>query len=336
MLLGLLLAGCRVEMGPAEVRVAEELGGEPTGEVWIYTSMYPTVIDAIDPMIRAKWPGLDPKWYQAGSEKVAQRYETEGASGGSPACLLLTSDPYWYVELAEDGRLQPYLTPNVLQIDRSLVDSEGLWVTARISLMVMAANGTLVAEAERPRRFSDLADAGYRDRFSTADPLASGTMFTTVAFWITDGWPFVEALQANGLVAAGGGSAVISRLETGERPIGVVLLENVLSAARKGSPAVPIYPEDGAIVVPGPIALTAACPNPTGAKAVYDFLLGEEGQAAIVAGDMYAALPSLPAPTGARPLAEIPTRPWKPGFAEDIVRRKGEIKERYAAIVAGP
>jgi iron(III) transport system substrate-binding protein len=331
-----LLVGCRVEVGAPEAPTREDAGGEPTGEVWIYTSMYQSVIDQVDPLIRAKHPGLDPKWFQAGSEKVAQRLEAEWSAGGSKACLLMTSDPFWYVELAEEGRLAPYLAPTVLQVDRDLVDPDGLWVNSRTSLMVLAVNGELVPEADRPRAFADLADPRFRDRFSTSDPLASGTMFTTLAFWVADGWGFAEALKKNGLVAAGGNSAVLSRIETGERPVGVVLLENVLAAQRKGSPVVPIYPEDGAIVVPGPIALTSACPNPTAAKAVYDFLLGPEGQEAIAAGDMYAALPSAPPPKGAKPLSEIPTRPWKQGFAERVVADKAALKERWSSLVAGP
>jgi iron(III) transport system substrate-binding protein len=256
MLVGLWLAACRVEWGVREP--TETTDGSPTGEVWIYTSIYQPVVDAIDPQIRARFPGLDPKWYQAGSEKVAQRIEAEWDAGGSKACLVLTSDPFWYVDAAGDGRFASHLPPNVLHMDRSLLDADGRWTVSRISLVVLARNRDLVPETDAPRRIADLADPKWRDRASMPDPLASGTAFTSLAFLLEDGgWDGFDALRRNGFVAAGGNSAVLSRIETGERPVGMILLENLLAAADKGSPAVPIFPEDGAIAVPGPIALTA-------------------------------------------------------------------------------
>jgi len=298
--------------------------------------MYQWVIDAVDPMLKEKYPDLETRWYQAGSEKVAQRAEAEWSAGGTKACLLLTSDVFWYQKLKEEGRLQRHFAPNVLHIDRSLVDPDGYWATARISLMVMAVNETRVPEDQRPTRLLDLTDAQWKDRFSMGDPRTSGTMFTTLAFLQREqGWPLFESLRDNGLVAAGGNSSVINRVETGEREIGVVLLENLLAAARKDSPAVPVFPEDGAIPVPGPVALTSDCGNPTAARAVYDFLLSPPGQQAIVDGDMYAALPQIAPPAGAPPLDTLKQRTWKPGFIEQVVKDKVALKERYDQLISG-
>ena len=71
------------------------------------------------------------------------------------------------------------------------------------------------------------------------------------------------------------------------------------------------------------------------ARAIYDILLSEEGQRAIVAGDMYAALPELPPPSGARSLSEIAVRTWAPGFLDRVRDERPAIKRRYEAIVAG-
>ena len=224
-LLPLALA-CRVELGP------------PNGEVWVCTSMYQSVIDELTPQLSEAYPDVQIKWFQAGSEKVAQRAEAEWSAGGTRACLLMTSDPFWYAGLKEQGRLQPHLPPSALRVDRSLVDLDGYWLTSRISLMVMARNETTLAAADAPGRISDLASPAWADRFSMGDPLSSGTMFTTVAFLQDDpGWPLLERMRDNGLIAAGGNSSVITRVETGEREIGIVLLENLLKASTKNSPA---------------------------------------------------------------------------------------------------
>ncbi|TNE91607.1 MAG: ABC transporter substrate-binding protein [Deltaproteobacteria bacterium] len=333
-----LLAACRVELGPPGARAVVTSDDEaPAGEVWIYTSMYQSVIDQVDPLIREALPGVEPQWYQAGSEKVAQRVEAEWDAGGSKACLLMTSDPFWYAAITRQDRLQPHFAPNVLQIDRGMVDPSGYWATARISLLVLGAHEDV---SDAPTAIGQLGDPDYAGRVSIGDPLSSGTMFTLLSF-LTEGktddasWSFVEELRGQGLVSAGGNSSVLTRLETREREIGVLLLENLLKAAEKDSPAKPIYPADGAIAVPGPIALTSDCPNPKAARAVYDFLLSDPGQQAMVDGNMYAGLPHLPPPKGAEPLDAIALRPWDTAFRERVAADKAAIKERFAELVSG-
>jgi iron(III) transport system substrate-binding protein len=324
------VAACRVEVGdpaaPAE-RCADDA---PTGEVWIYTSVYPHVAEALEAALRAAHPGLEPRVFQAGSEKVAQRVEAEWAAGSSPACVLLTSDPFWYVRLKDEGRLRPYLSPNVLKVDRGMVDEDGAWTAVRRSLVVLGVRDDL---QPRPASFADLAAPALRDRITAGDPLASGTMFTWVAsLAAVEGWGLLDAIEANGLVAAGGGAAVRERVDSGEKPVGVLLLENLLAA--ESTRAVPVYPTDGAVVVPGPVAIPASCPNPAAAEAVVDFLLSAPGQAVLVAGDMYGVLPGTPPPEGAPDLASIPVRPWAPGFAASAAAASAETKARWAALVS--
>lgn len=328
-------AGCRVEYGAPSGTIATGDSTGPAGEVWVYTSMYQSVIDDVTPILRRTLPDVEVKWFQAGSEKVAQRYEAETAAGGSPACLLLTSDPFWYAHLAEEGRLAPHFAPNVLQLDRAYTDPQARWVTARLSLMVLAANETKLNGQPPPTAFADLARPEWRGKATTSDPMASGTAFTTFALWEHDNATFIDALHDNEVIAAGGNAAVLGRIESGERPIGVLLLENLLAAGRKNSPAKAIFPTDGAIAVPGPVALTSSCNNPVAAGAVYDALLSEEVQRAFVRGDLYAALPGIEAPAGAPALSDIALRPWPEGFTAKTAANQADFKRALAQRLTG-
>lgn len=324
--------GCRVEVGdPSRPAAAPCPDEAPTGEVWIYTSLYPHVAAALETELRAAWPGLEPRIFQAGSEKVAQRAEAEWAAGAASACVLLTSDPFWYVQLEQRGLLRPHLSPRVLEVDRGLLSERGTWVAVRRSLVVLGVRDDLAAA---PTSFADLAGPAFRDRVSTGDPLASGTTFTWLAFLASGpgGWELVDAIEGNGLVAAGGGSAVRERIDSGERPVGVLLLENLLSA--EGTRARAVFPADGAVVVPGPAAIAASCPNPRGAEAVVDFLLSDPGQAVVVAGDMYGVLPNTPPPAGAPPLEDVAVRPWRPGFAAEVAAEAPATRQRWTGLVS--
>src|SRR3989338_8236695 len=74
--------------------------------IWIYTSVYKDVVSELTPIFEKKFPGVNFEWYQAGSETVAARVNAELATGRSKADLILTSDPFWYRELAERGHLK--------------------------------------------------------------------------------------------------------------------------------------------------------------------------------------------------------------------------------------
>lgn len=328
---------CRVELGPPGGDPAEcESEGAPAGEVWVYTSMYQSVVDDLTPLLRAELPDVEVKWYRAGSEKVAQRAEAEWSAGGTRACLLMTSDPFWYADLAEKDRLETHFAPNVLELERAMVDPAGRWATARLSLMVLARNETALAESDAPATFAELTEPQWSGRITMGDPLSSGTMFTTLAFWQHQpGWDYVRGLRDNGLVAAGGNSSVLTRVETGERAVGVLLLENLLTAAQNNSPAKPVFPADGAIAIPGPIALTTDCANKGAARAVYDLIQSPAGQRAMVAGQMYAALPGVEPPDGAPPLHTLAVRPWSGDFLGEIRDQRGAIKERWASLISG-
>lgn len=329
--LWILSVGCRVEFGPPSGPITPATA-KPSGEVWIYTSMYPAVIESLEALIREELPKIEPRFYQAGSEKVAQRIEAEWSAGGSPACLVLTSDPFWYARSEAASRFARHLAPDVLRIDRSLVDPDGTWATARLSLMVLAVN-TSLPQPERPRRFVDLADPRFADKITVGDPLASGTSFTWLSFMLMEGgWPLIERMRDNGLVAAGGSSAVLGRLASGERPVGALLLENILASNESGLAA--IFPEDGAVLVPGPIALTADCNNPPAAGAIYDLILSTAGQQRMVEGGMYSALPSLPPPRGAPALDTITVRPWTDGLVDTLMQSQAETKDQWARLVA--
>ena len=49
--------------------------------IWIYTSLYPDVIQEFSKKLEAKFPEVEVKWYQAGSENVAAKLNAEILAG---------------------------------------------------------------------------------------------------------------------------------------------------------------------------------------------------------------------------------------------------------------
>lgn len=339
--LALALVSCKVQLGPLEGAGGGEGGGGgggglPRGEVWVYTSLYQPVIEELTPILAERYPELEVKWYRAGSEVVSRRLDSELRAGGTQADLLVTSDPFYYARLSREGLLRPYVTPAALPVPRAWMDPEGRWVACRVSTMVLAYHPEVLEEGALPRRFEELVQPAFKDKVAMGDPLASGTMFTTVAFLEARyGWGWFEALRRNGAVATGGNSAVMRRVEGKESAVGIVLLENVLMAQAQGSPVRYIVPEDGVVTIPGPVGILKGTDNLSGAEAVWGVLMGPEGQRAMVNNQMHAPAPSAPPPKGA-PAFEVLERSgfvWTPEFIGAVERSAGEKKTRYDEIM---
>jgi iron(III) transport system substrate-binding protein len=315
-------------------------GCHSSREVWVYTSMYKEVIAEMKPLLARDLPGIEVRFFQGGSENVAARVSTEMFAGRTQADLILTSDPFWYLELKKAGKLQAYDSPAAREVPARYADPDHFFTTVRICLMVIGYNPQALGHqaeppAGAPKTFRELADARFVERVSMASPIESGTTFTAVAQLARAfGWDWFAGLRRGELIAAGGNGSVINRMETRERPVGVVLLENILKARAKGSPVRAVYPRDGAIVIPSPIALTRDSRHPELARRVYDWFFGDAAQNAIVHGAMYSPIARIAPPAGAEPWAQVERHlmPWDAKTLEEIYRQREAIKSRFAEV----
>ncbi|RKH61534.1 extracellular solute-binding protein [Corallococcus sp. AB049A] len=331
----ILLAACRIESAAPSGGAAVAQADTPSGEVWVYTSMYRHVLDAFEPLLKERLPGVKVHWYQAGSEKVASRLEAERAAGAVRADVLMTSDPFLYERLAREGAFLRYASVNALRIPRTLLDLDARYAAVRLSTMVLVHR---VGAGDAPKSFTALVDGSWKGRAAIGDPLTSGTAFTWAVFLrARRGEAYFEGLRAKGAVVAGGNAAVLQKVESGEVDAGVLLLENALAAKAKGSPIEIIWPEDGAVVIPGPVGLFASTRNPVAAKALVDVLLSPEGQRIIVEkGDMHAVDPRLSGPRGEPGVDTLLGRAqaWTPELLEQGLLHGGDIKEAFSRAFA--
>lgn len=308
--------------------------------ITIYASIYENVIIELDDILAERFPDIEVQWYQKGSEDVATKVNAEIAAGEIQADLIMTSDAFWYEELKDAGHLLAYESPAASTIPASLKDPDNAFVTVRMPVMVMTANAGNLTEAEQPKSFADLTDPKWKGRVTMGNPLQSGSNFTTVAALSKKyGWEYFEKLKANEIVSAGGNSSVLNRVASGEKDVGIILLENLLKVHQEtpDHPARIIYPEDGAILVPSPIAITADCEDPEAAKRIYDFMLSEAGQNALAQqGYMYSPVEGIAPPPGAKPWGEVYASTlveWTPEYLHETREARDQIKERFSEIV---
>lgn len=294
------------------------------------------MIEMMKPDIKKEFPDITIQWFASGSEKVGAKINAELAAHSLKADILMTSDPFFYIDLKKQGLLVPYASPHTQNIPPRLKDSEGYFSTQRVPVVILAYNRNMLKPSDIPKTFKELIDKKWSGKITMASPLESGTAFTAVATLSREyGWDFFKQLRSNNISAAGGNSAVRQKLESKEYPLGIILLENILQAQEQGSPLEPIYPEDGAILVPSPVAIFKRTEHLDEAKRFIDFLFSETGQQAMVKAKMYSPNPLISPPDNAKTFGFILKHSfaWDQKFLLSVFENHQKIKETFSKIM---
>jgi len=251
------------------------------GTVLLYTSVPQALATQFAGAFMKKRPDIKVEIYRAGSTEVGAKLAAEREVGGIRADLLWLADAPIYYDLRDRGELLAYVSPEAKAIPAGLKDPKGFFTAGRLINMIIAVNTEVVSLKEAPKSWKEFPDFGKRAVMG--NPLYSGTNFVTVAAFVKkDGWGWFERARAKNVAVVRGNSEAASALAGKEFGIAMTLDYIVSGLIKKGAPLAIIWPTDGAISVPSPIAITKGTKNPDGSKAFVDFVLSKEGQEFLV------------------------------------------------------
>ncbi len=302
-------------------------------EVWIYTSIPPEHIAEFDKLLKVKFPDQNIKWYQSGSENISSRIAMEITTGDVKADLVMTGDYFWYLKMNEQGFWSDYKPNLVFTPPSELNQSDWPFSVMRYTTMVIAYNKKFLNADQVPQSFQSIVEPQFHSKLSCGSPLESGTslvLMNNLAFRY--GFDFVKKMRDNDVMVAGSNSNTLSRLVSGERPIAIMLLEHVLKEQAKNPNLQIVYPLDGAVLIPAPVAITKNAKNPLVAQKLYDFFMSDEAQKISVKYFAHAVNPELPPPAGSKPTLELLSGSFQISneFLSFVKQQEGEFKNRFS------
>ena len=332
-----VLGACGSSSQSAPGAAAQE-GDGPTGKIVIYTSMYEDIIEQIDKTLEQRFPGSDIEFFYGGTGAIQAKVAAELDAGQLGCDMLMVAEASYSLELQEKDLLHAYMSKEAdnLAFD---YDKDGYWFPVRISNMVLAYNPDKYGKDEIPSSLRDFAyDESVRGAVSMGNPLTSGTAMSSItALRDAYGYEYFDALAAQNIMVESG-SVALTKLETGECKVIMILEESVLKKREEEDSMLEvIYPDDGAIIIPSTIMTIAedksANKNTAACEAITDWFLSEEGQAGIVAGWMHSPRKDFPQlPYDAIPTAEIVANNM-PVDWEACYRQREEIRTRFEEAV---
>jgi iron(III) transport system substrate-binding protein len=247
------------------------------GKVVVYGSLENDTMDLISAAFKKK-TGLEVDFWRDSANKVTDRVGAEFRAGKPQADVVLTTTST--MQLAQkDGLLAKYDSPATKAFPKNVIDSN-LGPAYRSTVIGVVYHTGIIKPSEAPKSLEDLAKPQYKGKVVFPDP----SQHTTTAQWLASLHKIMGVEKANKFIhdfAATKPLLVPSltpageRITTGETPIGVAFLKNVVFYGRNGVPL--DYVRLGKFMGDGQsITLAAKGPHPNAGKAFIDFFLGEE------------------------------------------------------------
>lgn len=323
-----------VVLGLAFLGACSKPSASDEKSIWIYSSCYKEVLAIYEPYIQKLIPGVKINWFQAGSENIGAKVLAELSGQGTQADILITSDLFFYQELKKQGHFLPLDNSSYPKLPTENLDPDKAFAVSRFPVMVLAYNTDVITK-DPPKSYKDLVDPRFKGLVSMGSPLESGTSLTSLMY-LHDmmGADYFKKLRANDVIAAGGNGATMARLQSGERPVGMILMENVLQAEAKGQKNVKfVLPEEGVLALPSPIAIFKSTKHPEIAQKIVQWFLSEEAQDVVTKGLYYGAYPQAMAPAGAPAWNELKKLPWSLALFDTWGAKKQEIKDEFQSTV---
>jgi iron(III) transport system substrate-binding protein len=335
-----LFAGCKGKSAQAAGQSAGQAAGPsgPTGKIVIYTSMYEDIIEALDKALDKQFPNCDISFFYGGTGALQAKIAAERDAGKLGCDMLMVAEPAYSLELLENGMLHPYKSSQAANLAFDY-DKDGYWYPVRISNMVLAYNPDKFAKNSIPNSLYDFAySANVKGAVSMSNPLTSGTAMAAVtALKDKYGYEYFTALSNQGVMIESG-SVALTKLETGECKVIMILEESVLKKREEEKSKLEvIYPTDGTIVVPSTIMTVNEKWNANNsipaAEVITDWFLSPEGQANIVAAWMHSPRAGFPTmPYDAIPTTQIKANSM-PVDWDHCYRQREEIRTKFEEAV---
>jgi iron(III) transport system substrate-binding protein len=272
---GFVFADALLAQDAKLVEAAKKEGGKAV----VYGSLENDTVDLISAAFKKK-TGLDVEFWRSSANKVMDRVVSEYRAGRPLYDVALTNiAPMTFMYQA--GALTKYDSPSAKAFPKEVMHPN-LGPEYRNSVIGIVYHAGIVKPADAPKSLEDLLKPQYRGKVVMPDP----SQHTTTAQWLASlhkvmggkekAEKFIRDLAATKPLLVESLTPAGERITTGETPIGIAFLKNVVFYGKKGIPL--DYVRLGKFMGDGQaIALAAKAPRPDAGKAFIDFFLGDDG-----------------------------------------------------------
>ena len=241
------------------------------------------------------------------------------------------AEPSTYEDLKAQGLLLKFTPKGADALPAEMKDPEGYYYAGRVINMIIAYNASL---ANPPKGWRELLEAAGKGQLGFPSPLRSGAAQASVQT-LADafGWGYFKEFKRVGGVQVKNNSTMRDEISRGEIKAGALLDYMARAAEAKGSPIKHVWPAEGAVVIPSPIAIFKGSGNAAAAQVFVEYIISKKGQETMVRlGNFIPVRPDVASPKGAPAYGDIKGLPtdWKA-----LSQNRARIIKRWKRVFSG-
>jgi iron(III) transport system substrate-binding protein len=249
------------------------------GELTLYTTIAEKDLPAIVGPFEKKH-GIKLTVWRAGTDKVLQRAIAESRAGRHDFDVVHFGTPEMEA-LAREKILRPVDSPVLSDLAAGSVPKHREWAATILSVWVQAYNTNLVRKQDLPKTYADLLDPKWKGKLGIESK--NDDWFATVVQLMggeEKGLAFFREL-----VAKNGHTLLNNMVISGEVPLALTVYNYMPEQAkRKGAP-IDWFAIEPAVARSNAVGIARSAPHPAAALLFYEYLLGPDGQGAMVGLD---------------------------------------------------
>jgi iron(III) transport system substrate-binding protein len=251
-------------------------GARKEREVVWYTTTNLEPAKRIVDLFQKKYPFVTVNLYRTNVAPLISRVLLE-ARTGKYEWDVLSGDNELFPPVMERGFIAQYRSPEAKMVEEDMVDKKGYWTAYTASTFVLGFNSRMVKKEDVPKTYEQVLDPKWKGQKVGIDTTA-GMLHGLMPAWGKEkAIAYFRRLAAQDPVPRDSTSLMAQLLSSGEFPLAFGTAHIFELLQRKGAPVdwVPLEP---AVVRVVPTTIGVKARHPNGAKLLYDFLIGEEGQ----------------------------------------------------------
>ena len=300
------------------------------GTLTLYTTIAEKDLPAIIKPFEDKY-GVKVNVWRAGTDKVLQRAVTETRAKKYDFDAVHFGAPEMEA-LHREKILQPVNSPVHKDLLAGSVPAHKDWAATILSVWVQAYNTQVVKKEDLPKTYRDLLDPKWKGKLGIE--AKNDDWFATVVHQMggeQQGLKYFQDLVAkNGISPRQGHTLLNNMVVSGEVPLALTVYNYMPEQAKKKGAPIDWFVIEPAIARANAIGVARNAPHPAAALLFYEYLLGPDGQKAMVSIDYVPTNTKVASPLkGVKIVTTDPVRSldesgkWSKLYEETVLKRAG-------------
>jgi iron(III) transport system substrate-binding protein len=248
---------------------------------------------------KTKFPWINVQTLDLGGSEVFDRYYAEQATGKSAVDMVVSHSSASWLDFIKKGSVYPFTSAEDSKLPDWSKPAPGIY-TVSADPYVIAYNKALLTEDQWPKSLADIvalvkkSPADFNKKIATGKPMASDAATNMLAHYINAVGEdkalaeFSVLGPASDLYSSAG--PIMEKVTSGEYLIGYFLsgiqVFPLMADPTRASIMGYCLPSDGTVMLMRHLALAKTLKSPNSARLFSDYILSQEGQAALAAGGL--------------------------------------------------